>query len=144
LDRTWRNGDTVTFTLPIGFRAVRYERADRIPGHARYAILYGPVLMAAVAPLQDKNRVELPDFVFLDANKKADENGVKQLKKWTYLVRIAHDPAAPKEWLTPKPGQPLTFAVAGQAEPYLKSYWQVDSESFTCYPVVEGEGGPRR
>jgi hypothetical protein len=144
LDRTWRDGDSVTFTLPIGFRAVRYDGADRIPGHARYAILYGPVLMAAVAPLQDKNRVELPDFVFLDANKKADENSVKQLKKWTCLVRIAHDPAAPKEWLTPKADQPLSFSVAGQAEPYLKPYWQVESESFTCYPVVEGEGGPRR
>ena len=138
LDRTWRADDLVTFTLPIGFRAVRYDGADRIPGHSRYAILYGPVLMAAVAPLNDKNRVELPDFVFLDGKKKVDEKNAKQLKKCTYLVRIAHDPAAPGDWLTPKPDEPLTFSVAGQAEPYLKPFWRVDKESFTCYPVIEG------
>jgi hypothetical protein len=137
LDRTWRAGDMVTFTLPIGFRAVRYEGADRTAGHARYAILYGPVLMAAVATLNDKNKVELPDFVFLDSKRKVDENSVKQLKKWTYLVRIAHDPAVPRDWLTPKAGQPLTFSVAGQAEPYLEPYWRVDNESYTCYPVIE-------
>ena len=137
LDRTWRAGDTVTFTLPIGFRAVPYEGADRIPGHPRYAILYGPVLMAAVAPLSDKNKVELPDFVFLDNQKKVDANNIKQLKKWTYMVRIAHDPAAPKDWLTPKADQPLAFSVIGQAEPYLKPYWQIDKESFTCFPVLQ-------
>jgi DUF1680 family protein len=141
LEHAWRAGDIVTFALPIGFRAVRYEGADRIPGHSRYAMLYGPVLMAAVAPLNDKNKVDLPDFVFLDDKKKADENNVKQLKKWTYLVRIAHDPAVPKDWLTPQPDQPLTFSVAGQAEPYLKPFWRIDKESYTCYPVIEREMG---
>jgi hypothetical protein len=97
--------------------------------------------MAAVAPLDDKNKVALPDFVFLDDKKKVDENSVKQLKKWTYLVRIAHDPALPKEWLTPKPGQPLSFSVAGQAEPNLKPFWRIDQESYTCYPVIERETG---
>jgi hypothetical protein len=138
LDRTWRAGDVVTLTLPIGFRAARYEGADRIPGHSRYAVLYGPVLMAAVAPLDDKNKVALPDFVFLDKQKKVDANNVQQLKKWTCLVRIAHDPAVPGAWLTPKPGRPLAFSVAGQAEPYLEPFWQVDNESYTCYPVIEG------
>lgn len=138
LDRTWQTGDSVTFTLPIGFRTVRYEGADQIPGHRRYAILYGPVLMAAVASLDDKNKVDLPDFAFLDSQKKADATSVKQLKKWTHLVRIAHDPAAPKDWLMPRPEQPLTFTVAGQTEPYLKSFWQVDTEGYTCYPVIEG------
>jgi DUF1680 family protein len=140
LDRTWRGGDAVSFTLPIGFRAVRYQGADQIPGHIRHAILYGPVLMAAVAPLNEKNRVELPDFAFIDSQKQADANSAKQLKKWTYLVHIAHDPSAPQAWLAPRPGQPLTFSVAGQAEPYLMPYWRVDQESFTCYPVVERPG----
>lgn len=143
LDRTWRSGDMVTFALPIGFRAIRYQGADQVPGQPRYAILYGPVLMAAVASLNDKNKVELPDFVFLDGQKKLDENNVKQLKKWTYRVRIAHDPASPMNWLTPKPDQPLTFSVMGQAEPYLKPYWQVDNESFTCYPVIERQGSEK-
>jgi hypothetical protein len=136
LDRTWHDGDRVTFRLPLGFRAVRYEGADRIPGHPRYAILYGPVLMAAVAPLGDANKVALPNLMFID-NRKVDEKNVGQLRKWTYLVRIAHDPAVPADWLIPRPDRPLTFSVAGQAAPHLKPYWQVDDESFTCYPVIE-------
>ncbi len=94
--------------------------------------------MAAVASLDDKNKVDLPDFAFLDSQKKAEATSVKQLKKWTHLVWIAHDPAAPKDWLMPRPDQPLTFTVAGQTEPYLKPFWQVDTEGYTCYPVIEG------
>ncbi|MGC8639360.1 MAG: hypothetical protein ACP5XB_05715, partial [Isosphaeraceae bacterium] len=141
VDRVWHAGDTVTFRLPFGFRTVRYQGADQIPGHSRYAILYGPVLMAAVAPLNDSNKVGLPDLVFLDKTRKVDARNTGQLKKWTYLVRIAQDPAVPKDWLIPRPGEPLTFSVAGQAEPYLVPYWRVDSESFTCYPVIERRDG---
>ena len=133
-------GDAVSFTLPIGFRTVRYQGADQIPGHTRFAILYGPVLMAAVAPLDEKNRGDLPDFAFIDSQRKPDASSARLLKRWTYLVRIAHDPASPQDWLAPRPGQALTFSVAGQAEPYLMPYWRVDQESFTCYPVVERSG----
>jgi hypothetical protein len=118
----------VAFTLPIGFRTVRYEGLDQIPGHKRYAILYGPLLMAAVARLDATNRVDLAGAA---APKKKKE------PNYTYLVRIVHDPASPNDWLTPATGQPLSFAVAGQKEPYLKPYGQIDKESFTCFPVIE-------
>jgi alpha-L-rhamnosidase len=128
LDRTWRANDTVAFTLPIGFRTVRYEGLDQIPGHKRYAVMYGPLLMAAVAKLDPTNRIELADAAA--PKDKKDRN-------YTYLVRIAHDPAAPKDWLTPAADQPLSFTVAGQREPYLKPYGRIDKESFTCFPVIE-------
>ena len=122
LDRTWTGGDTVEFTLPMDFFVTLYKGADQVPGHKRYCILYGPVLMAAVGPLGEA--VPLPDF------------GGK--KNHTYLVRITHDPAKPQEWLKPKADQPLNFAIEGQTAPCLKPYWQVESnETFTCFPVIE-------
>ena len=35
LDRTWTNGDTVAFTLPMAFHVARYTGADQIAGHGR-------------------------------------------------------------------------------------------------------------
>ena len=51
LDRTWTNGDTVSFTLPMDFRMSRYTGADQIAGHERYALLYGPILLMVAGPL---------------------------------------------------------------------------------------------
>ncbi len=122
LDRTWNGGDRVEFTLPMDFVATPYKGADQVPGHKRYSVLYGPVLMAAVGPLGEA--VPLPDF---DGK-----------KNYTYRVRITHDPAKPQEWLKPKANQPLNFAIEGQTAPCLKPYWQVESnETFTCFPVIE-------
>lgn len=123
LDRTWHAKDAVTFALPMELRTVLYTGVDQIPAHKRYAILYGPILMAAVATIEETNRVELPNF------------GKK--KNWTHRVRIARDPAEIKAWLKPKTDQPLCFTVEGQAEPQIKPYWQIDKETFTCFPVIE-------
>jgi len=122
LDRIWTGGDRVEFLLPMGFRVTPYKGADQVPGHKRYSILYGPVLMAAVGPYQ---QVPLPSFC--------------QHENHTFLVRIAHDPAKPQEWLKAKEDlQPLSFAIDGQIAPFLKPYWQVESnENFTCFPVIE-------
>jgi len=38
----------VVFELPMRFRVVRYTELDQHPEHDRYALLYGPVLMALV------------------------------------------------------------------------------------------------
>jgi uncharacterized protein len=46
LDRTWTTGDTITFTLPIGFRLTHYTGMDKIEGHERFALEYGPILLA--------------------------------------------------------------------------------------------------
>jgi len=46
LEREWRPGDTVAFELPMPFRTVRYSGLDQDAQHDRYALLYGPVLLA--------------------------------------------------------------------------------------------------
>jgi DUF1680 family protein len=48
LDRTWSAGDQISFTVPIRLKLTRYEGANQVPGHERYALEYGPFLLAAV------------------------------------------------------------------------------------------------
>ena len=113
LERVWADGDTVSFRLPLGLRTHRYEGEDKIPGAERYAVEYGPLLLACVGPL---------------------EGGVP---------RIPHDPARPADWLKPDPRRPLHFRIAGVATHYFAPYWQLShAEPFTCYPVMtRAEGG---
>ncbi|MDR1859472.1 MAG: glycoside hydrolase family 127 protein [Bacteroidales bacterium] len=45
VSRKWKNGDRITFTLPMELRATKYTGTDT-PGAVRYAFEYGPVLLA--------------------------------------------------------------------------------------------------
>jgi DUF1680 family protein len=107
LNRVWKSGDTVTFSLPMQFRLTRYEGME--PGYSqdRYALEYGPILMALVGPL----------------------NGRKG-------ARLAVNSSELIKALTPIPGKPLHFAVTGHAEHRYLPYWQVQDEAFTCYPAI--------
>jgi uncharacterized protein len=51
LDRTWNDGDQVSFELPLALRAHRYVGEDKLPGAERYAVEYGPLLLACVGPI---------------------------------------------------------------------------------------------
>ena len=107
LDRTWSDGDTVTFDLPMEIRATRYHGSDEIAGHARYALEYGPILLAATGPLGKK----IP-------------------------VLIQHDPGKPPSWLKPRADRALHYDIEGDAEHVVMPYWQVSEQTFTCFPVI--------
>jgi DUF1680 family protein len=49
LSRQWNDGDIISFTLPIQLKTTRYVGIDSIAGAKRYAVEYGPVLLAAVS-----------------------------------------------------------------------------------------------
>jgi DUF1680 family protein len=107
LDRTWSEGNEVKFRLPIALHAERYTGLDQIPGHARFAMSYGPILLAAVgAP---EVRLRLDDV-------KEPEDLEKRLK--------------------PKPGQPLHFSVENTPGIEFIPYWLVDHEPFNCFPAA--------
>ena len=108
LDRTWSEGDTVAFTLPAEFRMTRYTGLDKIEGHERYALEYGPILMAVAGPL-DKDT----------------------------CVTIPHDPKDLAKWLVPKADQPLHFAIEGDAVHEILPYWQITDQTFCTFPVIE-------
>jgi len=109
LDRTWRDGQKITFDLPMPLRTVRYIGADQIEGHTRYAVMYGPILMAVTAP-------EVP------------KHGT---------IALAHHAAAPTQWLKPVAGEPLHFTIDGRPELRVRPYFEVDNEPFTCFPVID-------
>lgn len=53
LRRRWSEGDTIAFTLPMEFKLTRYEGIERDPKHERFALEYGPLLMAVVGGRQE-------------------------------------------------------------------------------------------
>jgi hypothetical protein len=46
LSRKWKNGDRIQFTLPMGLKSSAYSGLDKIAGANRYALEYGPILLA--------------------------------------------------------------------------------------------------
>ena len=48
IHRHWYNGDALDFNLPMKLKATRYTGLTVIPRHERYAVEYGPILLAAV------------------------------------------------------------------------------------------------
>jgi hypothetical protein len=108
LDRTWSNGDTIAFTLPLDFRVTEYTGVEQIAGCHRYAIEYGPILLAVTGTL--------------DANS---------------AVIVAHRPSDVKQWLKPIAGRPLCFAIDGDPAHEYVAYWQINSQPFCVFPVLE-------
>jgi hypothetical protein len=108
LNRTWKDGDTISFTLPIELHLTEYHGLSQIPGHTRYALEYGPILMAAVGPLGN------PIPVHLSGN--ADK---------------------PQDWIKPIPGKPLEWTIDGDPAHRFIPYFKIAGESYTCFPVVD-------
>jgi DUF1680 family protein len=108
LDRTWSAGDSVRFTLPIELKLTRYTGLDKIEGHERFALEYGPVLLALIG--SSSATLKVP--------------GGKQQEE--ILQRIKQDP-----------DRPLHFSIEGNPEFTYIPYWQVVTEPFTCYPVID-------
>ncbi|HEX4022146.1 MAG TPA: beta-L-arabinofuranosidase domain-containing protein [Acidobacteriaceae bacterium] len=110
LDRLWVDGDIVSFTLPAKFRLMRYMGLDQIPGHQRFALEYGPILMAAVGP---------PDATLKVRNGQHYQDLLTQLQ--------------------PQPDHPLHFTIQHNPGIEYMPYWQVADQSFTCFPVIDIE-----
>jgi hypothetical protein len=108
LDQTWSAGDTVRFTLPMNLRLTRYTGLDKIVGHERFALEYGPVLLALIG--SDSAVLTVPGG----------------LGREEILRRIK-----------PDPDHPLHFTIEGHPEFTYIPYWQVMSEPFTCFPVID-------
>ena len=112
LHREWSDNDTIKFSLPIEFRVEQYPGLDQIEGNLdRYALLYGPVLMALVGELADSG--EVPRIPV----------SAKQLPG---LLRRTE-------------ANSLDYSIQGHPEYAYIPYWELQDETFTCFPVVEPE-----
>ncbi len=140
LHRIWAQGDIITFTLPMDFRLSLYTGMDQTASGLRYALEYGPILMAVVST---------------DA---ADGVGQAAAPTTTAMRFQARNIPLPSAWandevLHPIPlpvtadeikhrlravsGHPLHFAIEGVPEYQYVPYWQIDKESFTCFPILK-------
>ncbi|RYX83297.1 hypothetical protein EON83_15660 [bacterium] len=117
LDRTWKEGDRIAFNLPAAVRLTQYQGAEENYRQPRYALQYGPVLLAAVAIGADR-----PE------------------------ARFALSADDLKGRLKPQTGKPLHFSVAGNADYEFVPYWEVAmDQTFTCFPVVTAQDpGPEK
>jgi DUF1680 family protein len=109
LDRVWKDGDAIAFTLPMDFRMTHYAGVDRVAGQEQYALEYGPILMALVGGVDAAGGAVVPI---------APEDLPKRLRE--------------------KTGQPLHFSMeSGPERQEYMPYWQVVADQpFTCYPVL--------
>lgn len=108
IKRKWSDNDKINFTLPMSMTTVKYTGLDQINGNLdRYALLYGPLLMALEGPLVG------PDNVPQIAVSAADLPGL----------------------LTPRSGDLLHFDIKGSPLYKYVPYWQV-SGTFTCFPII--------
>jgi uncharacterized protein len=126
IDRTWREGDTVSFTLPAEPTLVRYRGADSIAWHFRYALQYGPILLAVVGPMGVPSR-RMPGLP------EGFGEGIR------LPVEVCQDPEDFPRWLKPVDGKPLHFTIEGNPNHEVMPYWQVPlDQTFTCFPVLSG------
>jgi len=105
MDRNWKNGDVISFVLPIEFRVTKYSGLEKGFEENHYALEYGPVLMAMV--------------------------GVKAKKS---DIGVKADPASIALLLRPVPGKPLHFTIDGNSEFEYWPYFEVQEEPFSCFP----------
>ncbi|KAJ5812212.1 hypothetical protein N7474_008513 [Penicillium riverlandense] len=107
VDRMWSSGDTVSFILPTEYHLEEYTGEYEIPGHSRYALEYGPVLMAFAGAL---------------SNASISVSGSKP----SSLVGMLQDN-----------GQPLHSSIPGYESYEVMPYWQIEHQNFTCFPVLD-------
>jgi DUF1680 family protein len=107
LERVWSEGDAISFTLPAALRAVPYVGVDQVPDYARYAVFFGPILLAAVGSGEVRLRAE---------RGKPPADFLKQLRSI--------------------PGPSLHYSVEHNPGVEFMPYWQVDEQPFTCFPAV--------
>lgn len=104
-DREWKNGDMISFTLPMDFKITKYTGMEKGFEENHYAVEYGPILMAMV--------------------------GVKAKK---FDIGVKATPENIKKLLKPVQGKPLHFSIEGSSEFEYWPYFEVQEEPFSCFP----------
>ena len=136
LDRTWSDGDTINFTLPMDFRLSLYTGMDQADGDLRYALEYGPILMAVVAANEGDNGHSDSDKAAISARDIPYSTQV-QLDAVVSDTRLPVTADDLTRRLKAIEKQPLHFAIEGDPHHKYMPYWQINEELFTCFPVLK-------
>ena len=127
IDKVWEAGqdNTIEFELKFKWRQTKYTGVDQVEGFERYALEYGPVLMAAVSDSKPEGEENYHDTFH---NTLFNENYLELFKLKLALKDF-------KSWLT-KGDKPLTFRVKGYDSITYMPFFEVESgRYYACYPL---------
>ncbi len=114
LDRTWKEGDLITWELPMKWKYEKYIGINRIKDATRYAFSYGPMLMAVKGPLMQ------------DILQAENEPSIR--------LRMSPESLLKKIQVTDKPCE---FAIEGEPDYTLTPYFSIHGGTFTCFPGLD-------
>jgi DUF1680 family protein len=107
INRDWKQGDRIEFEFPLKPRTVLYTGLDQDEENRnRYAICYGPVLMALTG------RADVDPFTF----------------------HLPFDVDSLEQKLIPRGN--LHFEIEGCPDYHLKPYFELGAETFHSYPLI--------
>lgn len=111
LERVWLAGDKVSFVLPMSLKLTKYTGADQTAGRERYALEYGPFLMAAIGAA-DSRILIFPAFGrpadMIDKLRPQDDNGCH-----------------------------FAFEGLDGSKVSFIPYFEVGDQDFSCFPIIE-------
>ena len=107
IDRIWSEGDTLEFRLPMEFKWLKYTGAEQIEGYERYSFMYGPLLYAVKGGMEG-----YANGAFMTIDSPYDKVN---------------------EWAVPS-NRPLAFKISNKPDCELVPYFEIDEETFTCFP----------
>jgi uncharacterized protein len=113
LNREWRNGDIISFNLPISLSLKKYVGEDKVAGRERYSLEFGPFLMAAIG-------TENFD-VQLTGSSSPDE----------IVAQLVADPLNESHFVL------KDSATDNSSEIRLVPYYEILDETFTCFPIID-------
>ncbi|MGC8625404.1 MAG: hypothetical protein ACP5VQ_09085, partial [Phycisphaerae bacterium] len=140
LNRAWSDGDTITFTLPMAPRLSLYTGMDQLPNGLRYALEYGPILLAVVAAkvadtVGKPSGAAAPKQRVVARNIPLPSAWANDEVTWPVMLPVTADDITQR--LQSVPGKSLHFAIAGAPQYQYVPYFQIDQEFFTCFPVLK-------
>ena len=112
-DREWEGSSVISFKLPMAMKATKYKGANTVEGKDRYALEYGPLLMAVRGPLTSEGIGDNDPTILLPMS-------IDELLK--NLVRR---------------GEKLEFIIKGMDKYDVIPYFDVEQEEFSCFTVFE-------
>ena len=112
-DCEWEGCTVISFKLPMAMKATQYKGANNVEGKKRYALEYGPLLMAVRGPLTSEGIGDNEPTLVLPIS--VDE----------LLERLV------------RKGEKLEFAVKGLDEYDVIPYFDLEQDEFSCFPVFE-------
>ena len=119
LKQNFRAGDRVTFTLSPGVTFHKYIGDTQVEGHDRYAVTYGPILLAAEGTLNFQHKMESGDTA--------------------RTIRLDITAKELAETLTMSDGLVFTSDRIGDVK--FVPYMNIQTETFAVFPVLnQGEG----